>query len=621
MFPGDSFSCSRSYGPVSQADIDAGRVDNVATASFDLGGLTVTSPSSSASVVADVVPALSLEKTALAADGGVQYDTLGEEIVYSFAVRNDSTQTLSSVVVSDPLVPGFSCTITDLGPGVTDDTSCEMRYVVTQPDLDAGSILNTASALGTSPTGATQSASDSAVMTIDPAAQTRVLGLEKSASLSGFAAVGDEIFYAIEVSNLGNLTLQDVVIEDAALGLRCVIGALAPLASDDSCVGSHVVTQDDVDAGSYVNEATASATGALDVQSDVVVPGPVRAPSFTVEKTASADVDVSVGTVVVYRHEVENTGNVTLTDITLTDRHTSSSGVQDLVFSPSNVIGTLAPGERVTVTTRYTITQADIDAGTDVANTVSATAVPPAGTTPPTASDDESVDLEDGAPSVSIVKTESDGTGSFGNLPSSEVFTFEVRNTGNVTLVGFEVEDASAGFSCVLGDLAPGAVTGVCGDGTVLSATVEIDQGDIDLGSLSNTVTVGDGTVTARDDVTLSGPDQLPVLSVVKTATSGAGFDAVGDTISYEYVVTNAGNITLSAPISVADDKTNVTCPALPVGGLAPGASILCTSSYAVVQADLDAGDVVNLASASIRQPVVPSVTHPDGTADDAVDL
>jgi len=64
--------------------------------------------------------------------------------------------------------------------------------------------------------------------------------------------------------------------------------------------------------------------------------------------------------------------------------------------------------------------------------------------------------------------------------------------------------------------------------------------------------------------------------------------------------VTNTGNTTITDPISVNDNLIpNVTCPALPTGGLAPNASITCTADYVITQDNLDVGVVTNIATAT----------------------
>ena len=117
-------------------------------------------------------------------------------------------------------------------------------------------------------------------------------------------------------------------------------------------------------------------------------------------------------------------------------------------------------------------------------------------------------------------------------------------------------------------------------------------------------------TVTSNTDSETVTASQDPALSIDKTITSGSPYDSVGDVISYGYTVTNSGNVSLTGPVTVSDDKATVTCPA---GGLAPGAFITCTATHVVTQADLDAGFVTNIASASASFGATP-VTSPTDT-------
>lgn len=102
------------------------------------------------------------------------------------------------------------------------------------------------------------------------------------------------------------------------------------------------------------------------------------APALLVTKTASPDTNVTAGTVVTYTYTVQNTGNQTITNIALNDVH-SGSGPAPV---PGNEVLTtdagasndstdtttndgqwsiLAPGDVITLTATYTITQSDVD--------------------------------------------------------------------------------------------------------------------------------------------------------------------------------------------------------------------------------------------------------------------
>ena len=85
---------------------------------------------------------------------------------------------------------------------------------------------------------------------------------------------------------------------------------------------------------------------------------------------------------------------------------------------------------------------------------------------------------------------------------------------------------------------------------------------------------------------------QAPALTIDKTAKASYG---PGDMITYSYLVTNTGNVTINA-LAVSDDKLGaITCP---VSSLAPAAFTTCTATHLVSGADLDLGSITNTATA-----------------------
>jgi hypothetical protein len=98
--------------------------------------------------------------------------------------------------------------------------------------------------------------------------------------------------------------------------------------------------------------------------------------------------------------------------------------------------------------------------------------------------------------------------------------------------------------------------------------------------------------------------EDTPRLLLSKQIASGNPFSKVGDVVKYDYLVTNTGNDSLAGPVTVADDKTTVACPALITIGdldasLDPGEKVTCTADYTIIAADVVAGEVINKAVAS----------------------
>ncbi|WP_172976594.1 DUF11 domain-containing protein [Roseivivax sp. THAF40] len=601
--PGDSFDCTGTRVGITQAELDAGQVDNTATASvpFTENGTTVTirSNASSASVPVDATPAMTFTKT-----GPVQFNTVGQSLSYDFSVTNTGNVTLTDVTVSDPLIPGFSCVLSDIAPGAT--ANCPTAsYTVLQADVDAEEIPNTATAVAVPARGAQLTQTSSSTALIDPADATKALSFSKDADRSTFDAVGDTILYTFSVENTGTQTLTSITVTDSLdPGYSCLIPTLAPGVTDTSCTYTHTVTQDDIDAGQVANTGSVSSPDVGPLSDTATVTGPARTASFTFDKQADPSFS-AVGEVVDFTFAVTNTGNVTLTDVSVSDPFFGAP--------VSCTIPAIAPGATdLSCTASYTITQPDLDAG-EITNTADVTADAPTGVTPPPGQSDTVV-VEGPAENAALTVDKVSTDGLYGSVGDTETFSFTVTNTGNVTLSGLSISDADPAFSCALPDLLPGDSTTLCADGmTPLSVTKTFDQADVDAGSFSNTVTVTGASnvlgtpVSASDTETVAGPAQVPAISLDKQSTFAGTLESVGQTLTYDFVVTNTGNITLTSDITVTDPLIpNVDCPTLPAGGVAPGATYTCTGEYRVTQVDLDRGFVENLADAEVTQAVIP---------------
>ncbi len=108
--------------------------------------------------------------------------------------------------------------------------------------------------------------------------------------------------------------------------------------------------------------------------------------------------------------------------------------------------------------------------------------------------------------------------------------------------------------------------------------------------------TFGGADVASNPDSATVTAVQDKTLKLVKTATPTT-YSIQGAVISYSFLVTNGGNVTLGGPFTVTDDKaTDESCPS--TASLAPGASIICTASYTIAAGDMTAGSVTNTAQA-----------------------
>ena len=137
---GESCEWSGSY-QVTQADVDAGKVENTVTATAD----EVTEQQAGQSTTVAQERELTLVKAATEQSFGA----VGESIGYTYTVSNSGTVTLAGTVTieDDKIESGITCEavpVDGLGPGGT--VTCTGSYTTTQADVDGSAVVNTATA-------------------------------------------------------------------------------------------------------------------------------------------------------------------------------------------------------------------------------------------------------------------------------------------------------------------------------------------------------------------------------------------------------------------------------------------------------------------------------------------
>ncbi|MEU8386056.1 hypothetical protein [Streptosporangium sp. NPDC048865] len=584
----------------------------------------MASDPSTATVVGTAAPGLALLKTASPSS----VTAAGRTITYSYVVVNTGNATLTALSVADTVFSGTGappaavCPVTTLAPGAS--TTCTGTYETTQADVDAGSVVNTAVASGTPPTGPPVASAASTVTVTIAAAPS--LELLKTALPAVVTTAGQAVTYSYTVVNTGNATLTGVGVADTVFSgtgappvATCPVTTLAPGATT-TCTGTYTVTQADINEGSIVNTATATGTPptGLPVTSDPPSTATVAvtaAPGLALLKTASPATVAAAGRLITYSYLVVNTGNATLTGVGVADTVFSGTGTPPVVTCP---VTTLDPRDSTTCTGTYTVTQADIDAGT-IVNTATASGTPPTGPAVASAASTATVAVT-AAPGLSLLKTAFPSAVEVAG--ETVTYSYAVVNTGNATLTALSVTDTAFSgtgappvVTCPVTTLAPQA-------STTCTGTYETTQADVDAGSIVNTARAsgspptGPAVASAPSTATIT-TDPAPSLALLKTV-SPSSVTAAGRMVTYSYLVVNTGNATLTA-LSVADTVFSgtgtppvVTCP---VTTLAPQASTTCTGTYVTTQADVDAGAVVNTAVASGTPPEGPRVASAASTA------
>jgi len=244
--------------------------------------------------------------------------------------------------------------------------------------------------------------------------------------------------------------------------------------------------------------------------------------ALTLKKSADATT-YDANQLITYSYLVTNTGNVTITDLAVTD---------DKIALVTCTDTTLAAGAHTTCTGTYTTDQGDVDHGS-VTNNASVTGTPAAGNLAP-ATDSLTIDA-----AVPPDAQEERRRHDLRRQPAHHLLLpgHQHRQRHDHRPGGDRRQDRPR--TCTDTTLAAGAHTTCTG-------TYTTDQGDVDHGSVTNNASVTELRLPAispgTDSLTIDAA--VPLLTLKKSADATT-YDA-NQLITYSYLVTNTGNVTIT---------------------------------------------------------------------------
>lgn len=419
---------------------------------------------------------------------------------------------------------------------------------------------------------------------------------------SYYERVGQSITYTFLIHNSGTDPVAIINTTDTKLGTICAGVTNMPASTTTTCTETYVVTQADIDAGHITNVVTiqgVSNSVPLAAQATKTI-NFVPRPALLIAKTGDVATTVARGNPVDYTYTLTNTGNVPLTSFAIFDSNLNS-------WTCSGATSPLGLNASTTCTGTHLLTSNDIN-NKFVDNTAYATALYNGFTVT-----SNTVTLRVLVPGLllQVASCNSNPPCAVGSIATitglnqTFYFTYWLTNRQS-SLNGLgKVSDnrGASNFTCSAWTFLPTGVAQPCTRSSTGTPAITYSQTDLDnpLGQFLTTVngsaSFGKPSNTATVAVTVT---QNAAFTLSKTANLSQA-TTVGTTITYTYKFTNTGNVTLGPPYAVNDDKIppQGNCSSMS-GSLPPGGTPLtCTRTYQVTQADLDAGSVINHATAT----------------------
>ena len=384
-------------------------------------------------------------------------------------------------------------------PGATVTTTA--TYTIKEADILAGEFTNKV-------TATIDKLVKEATETVETENLDTTLSVKKEITnkpADGRAFKLDEtIEYKITVTNEGNASFSNVKVVDEKTGLNETIELLA-VGESREFKTTHVVSEEDIVAGSYTNTVTAAA----DPIDDPKDPENPKTPEDDDEVTTGSEPDdpnppivekdahltitketegkpadgeaYKLGEEITYKITVKNDGNVTVRDITVTDELTGDKWTID----------SLGVNKTKEFTAKHAVTEEDILAGS-VVNVATATGTAQGGDPEvDPGEDEEPVEDKNGNLVIEKVVTSETPEGGY-KLGDTVEYKITVTNDGNLTITDIEVEDSLTGETWFLEALAPGASKD-------FDTTYTVGEKDVEAGKIVNTATAA-GTSPDPDE-------------------------------------------------------------------------------------------------------------------------
>ncbi|NWF64983.1 MAG: LysM peptidoglycan-binding domain-containing protein [Chloroflexi bacterium] len=560
-------------------------------------------------------------------DTAAVYNTAGQIVRFKYIIKitkndlNDGTPsniTISGITATCPPINSAGNGDDRFDAGET--LECTGDYILTQADIDRGSLTNTA-------TANVYGVKSNTVTTTVPTVPARALTLSKTANPTAYSSAGQQITFTYTIKNSGTTSLgpAQFTVTDSGINNNTAFNcgnANVTLASGAtlSCTATYTVTAADMNAASVVTNATASGGGA----------NPSQPVAVTITKSAVTPTVISNS---MRQHTVREGewlwqlarcyGTDPVQTVSANPQlgvnsdlkagmvvNIPNAGSKGTVHAPPELcvaLHTVQSGDTwVSIAQKYNVDMGFLQyVNANTLTTGKTVKVPlyTQGLNYPTATVPGAAPTSTTSPAQSVLSLSvSASPSTYSQAQQIITLNYVIKNNGTTTLgpTQFTISEILINNNAAL-NCGPASATLVPGATVTCSANYTISQADLNAASITSKATAsGSGAPTsAPASAIISKTTSSLTLSVTANPNT---YNQAGQTISLIYVVKNAGSATLGpAQFTVTETllgSTPINCGPADTT-LEPNATVTCTGNYTTTQQDMNAAVIQSSATAA----------------------